>query len=89
MKTTSSAKKNILKKIKQALDKPVPVPFDAPESSQNFFINNKAEPEVQFAENFSALQGRFSLKKKKKELVEQLQTLFTTRQWAKIFLNEA
>jgi len=88
MKTTSSAKKNILKKVKQALDKPVPVPFEVVETSQIFFANKGSDPEVQFAESFSALQGRFSFCANEKELVAQLQTLFSTRQWKKIFINE-
>jgi L-lactate dehydrogenase complex protein LldG len=87
MKTTS-AKKNILKKIKQALDKPVPLPFKQAEFNPNFFVNNKNDLDVQFAENFSTLQGRFSFCSNDKELVGQLETLFTARQWAKIFLNE-
>ena len=88
MKTTSSAKKNILKKIKQALATPVPLPFQEVESGQIFFINDGNDPEVQFAENFSALQGRFSFCSNETELVVQLQTLLSARQWNKIFVNE-
>lgn len=89
MKTASSAKKNILKRIKQALEKPVPLPFKESPSAQHFFVNSRKEPEFEFAENFTALQGRFSFCADEKELVEQLQTLFSTRQWTKIFINEA
>ena len=88
MKTTSSAKKNILKKIKQALATPVPLPFQEVASGQNLFINDGNDPEVQFAENFSALQGRFSFCSNETELVVQLQTLLSARQWNKIFVNE-
>lgn len=88
MKTTSSAKKNILKKIKQALEKPVPLPFENAEDQQDFFVNNNNDLEVQFAENFSELQGRFAFCENEAELVQQLQSLFAARQWTKIFLNE-
>jgi len=86
---TSSAKNNILKKIKQALNKAVPVPFEDVASKQEFFLKEDNDLEVQFAENFSTLQGRFSFCSNNKELTTQLQTLFATRQWNKIFLNEA
>jgi len=86
---TSSAKNNILKKIKQALNKAVPVPFEDVASKQEFFLKQDNDLEVQFAENFSTLQGRFSFCSNNKELATQLQTLFATRQWNNIFLNEA
>ncbi len=85
----STAKKNILKKIKQALETPVPLPFDTTASTPELFTNNKMDLDVQFAENFSALQGKFSFCSNEKELTEQLQTLIAARQWVKIFLNEA
>jgi L-lactate dehydrogenase complex protein LldG len=89
MKTTSSAKKNILKKIKQALATPVPLPFENVDAHQNFFLINNNGLELEFAENFSALQGRFAFCEHEAELTQQLQTLFSTRQWTKIYLNEA
>jgi L-lactate dehydrogenase complex protein LldG len=88
MKTTSSAKKNILKKIKQALDKPVPVPFEDATLNQNFFLIDSNDPELRFAENFSGLQGRFSFCANETELVQQLQTLFTARGWDNAYINE-
>lgn len=87
VKTASSSRENILKKIKQALAKPVPLPFEETSKNQAFFIN-KGELELQFAENFAALQGRFSFCADEAELVQQLQTLFGTRQWTKLFVNE-
>ncbi len=85
MKT--SARQNILKKIKQALNTSVPVPFNQVEGNGYFVKHNDLE--LEFAENFSALQGRFSFCNDEKELAIQLQTLFTTRQWNKVFSNEA
>ena len=86
MKTTASAKNNILKKIKQALGTPVPLPFEK-EAAKEFFSKSD-ELELQFAENFSALQGRFSFCADEQELVKQLQTLFTARNWNAIYINE-
>lgn len=87
VKTASSSRENILKKIKQALAKPVPLPFEQTPESPVFFTN-KEELELQFAENFTTLQGRFSFCSDEAELAQQLQTLFGTRQWKKLFVNE-
>lgn len=84
----STARENILKKIKQALAKPVPVPFPGSEGGQSVFQPSQQELEVEFAEKFSKLQGRFSFCADEKELVSQLQTLITTRQWTKIYSRE-
>jgi len=88
MKTTSSAKNNILKKIKQALATPVPLPFDQTEQSQAFFLKSTDDLEILFAENFSSLQGRFAFCEHEDELAEQLKTLFAARNWTKIFIQE-
>src|SRR4051812_47510558 len=84
----SLAKKNILKKIKQALGKPVPLPFEDIDTAKDVFLNNQIDLEILFAENFSALQGRFAFCENAKELVQQLQTLFQTRKWDKVFIAE-
>src|SRR6187549_1284989 len=88
MKTTSSAKNNILKKIKQALATPVPLPFEQTEQSQAFFLKNTDDLEILFAENFSSLQGRFAFCEHENELAKQLKTLFAARNWNKIFIQE-
>jgi len=84
----NTARENILNKIKQALAQPVPVPFPASEGTQNVFQPSKQELEVEFAENFSKLQGRFSFCADEKELVTQLQALIAQRKWTKIFSIE-
>jgi len=83
-----AAKKNILKKIKQALANPAPVPFEGKNKEPDIFTRSNQEPEIEFAEKFTELQGRFSFCGNEKELVNQLQTLFTTREWKNIFLRE-
>ncbi len=83
----SSAKNNILKKIKQALITQVPVPFEAGSLTWIF----KSEPqdlEIEFAENFTSLLGKFSFCINEKELVNQLQSLFAARSWKNIFIKD-
>jgi L-lactate dehydrogenase complex protein LldG len=84
----TTAKENILKKIRQALVNPVPVPFPQSEGNESVFQPSSQEPEVEFAENFTKLQGRFSFCFDERELVVQLKTLRTIRKWNKIFCAE-
>lgn len=83
----SSSKKNILKKIKQALATPVPVPFSGQTTAQVFNAQQQ-ELEIEFAEKFSAQQGKFSFCSDAIELINQLQTLFAARNWEKIFIKD-
>jgi L-lactate dehydrogenase complex protein LldG len=85
---SATARENILKKIKQALEQPVPVPFPASEGTQIIFRSSEEENAVVFAENFSKLLGRFSFCSDEKELVEQLQALIASRSWTKIYCRE-
>ena len=84
----SPAKETILKKIRQALSNPVPVPFPHSEGTDSVFTPAKQELEVLFAENFSLLEGRFSFCFNEAELVEQLQALIKARKWTKLYSRE-
>ncbi len=84
----NTAKENILKKIKQALSKPMPVPFPQSEANDSVFQSSQQELEVEFAENFSKLLGRFSFCANHNELVEQLNALIASRKWENIYCVE-
>lgn len=84
----NTARENILQKIKQALAKPVPVPFPASEGTESVFELSQKELEIEFAEKFSHLQGRFSFCADEQELVSQLNTLITQRKWTKLYCRE-
>ncbi|MES2331585.1 MAG: LUD domain-containing protein [Bacteroidota bacterium] len=84
----NNARENILTKIKQALAKPVPVPFPASTGNESVFLPSQQELELEFAENFTRLEGRFSFCANQEELVAQLQALITTRKWTKIYSRE-
>ncbi len=85
---SSTARENILNKIKQALAKPVPLPFPESEGKESVFLPSVDDLEVEFAENFSKLEGRFSFCADDNELADQLQTLIRTRKWTKIYSRE-
>lgn len=84
----STSRENILQRIKQALAKPVPLPFPASEGNESVFLPSQQELEIEFAENFSKLEGRFSFCADEQELVSQLQTLISLRKWDKIYSRE-
>jgi L-lactate dehydrogenase complex protein LldG len=84
----SNSKENILKKIRQALAHPVPVPFPANEGSNSVFQPSVEELEVEFAENFTKLLGKFSYCANEGDLAVQLATLASLRKWDKIFCRE-
>lgn len=82
------SKKNILHKIRQALKSSVPVPFPQSEGDSPVFASLKQDIEVEFAENFTKLQGRFSFAGSMEEVVQQLNTLLQARGWQSIYCRE-
>lgn len=78
----------MLKKIRQALAQPMPVPFPHTESSDSSFSTPNEDLELLFAENFTQLTGRFSFCANFQELVTQLQTLVNARQWPALYCRE-
>jgi len=84
----SSAKENILKKIRQALTNPVPVPFPQSEGNNSLFQPLQKDIEIEFAENFTGLLGKFSFCVDEKELSEQLKFLVSTKKLNSIYCNE-
>ncbi|HTJ13522.1 MAG TPA: LUD domain-containing protein [Dinghuibacter sp.] len=77
----SSAKENILKRIRQALSNPVPVPFPNSEGTSSVYQPSPEELEVKFAEEFSALKGKFMYCAGPDELLEALRSLVQVRGW--------
>jgi L-lactate dehydrogenase complex protein LldG len=84
----SSSKENILKKIRQALSQSTPIPFPQSEGNHSVFQPATQDPEIEFAEQFSKLQGKFIYSLDHKELVSQLQTLVSNRNWKKLYCRE-
>lgn len=84
-----TTRENILNKIRQALTKPVPVPFVDRSSSEFVYQTPSQDIELEFAENFTKLQGRFSFCSNYAELVEQLSVLANTRNWTKVICKES
>ncbi len=84
----SPSKENILKKIRQALVNPTPVPFPQSEGNSTVYTAPKQENEIEFAENFGQIQGRFLYCANKGEMIQQLTQLIATRGWTRVFCRE-
>lgn len=84
----SSSKENILKKIRQALSNPVPVPFPKSEGNNSVYQPQSDDLEVQFAEEFTRLLGKFAFCINEADLSRQLQLLLTEKKWDNIYCNE-
>ena len=85
----SSSKENILKKIRQALVNPTPVPFPQSEGNSSVYTPPIQENEIEFAENFSRISGRFIYCADITELTTQLNQLITAQSWAQVFCRES
>lgn len=65
----------------------MPVPFTVGKDDA-IFRPQQQDLELEFAENFTGLQGRFSFCSSYVELVEQLNKLIETRTWQQIYCRE-
>ena len=84
----SPAKENILKKIRKALSESTPLPFPKSEGSDSVFQPDNQENAIEFAEQFTKLQGRFIFCINQQELAFQLNSLVKKMDWQKVFCVE-
>jgi L-lactate dehydrogenase complex protein LldG len=84
----SPSKENILKKIRKALSHSTPLPFPQSEGNQPVFPALQQEIEVEFAEQFTKLQGKFIFCINQQELAFQLSSLVKKQDWQKVFCVE-
>ncbi len=86
--SVSPSKENILKKIRKALSHSTPLPFPQSEGSQPVFHPLEQEAEVEFAEQFTKLQGKFIYCINRQEFAFQLSSLIKKQDWQKVFCVE-
>ena len=84
----SAARTNILNKIKTALAKPTPLPFPKAEGTELPFQPLQHDLVVEFAEQFTHLQGKFVFCINREELVNHFSKLCYQNQWTKVFCKE-
>ncbi|MGB3005097.1 MAG: lactate utilization protein [Chitinophagaceae bacterium] len=84
----SPSKENILKNIRKALSHSTPLPFPQSEGNQPIFPPLEQDAEVEFAEKFTSLQGKFIYCINRQELAFQLTSLIKKQDWQKVFCLE-
>lgn len=84
----SSSKEKILKKIREALSNPVPLPFPKSEGTNSVFQQQTEDLEIIFAEEFTKLLGKFAFCVNETDMKLQLQQLITEKKWDNIFCRE-
>ncbi len=84
----SPSKENILKRIRKALTHSTPLPFPQSEGNQPIYPAAQQEPEVEFAEQFTKLQGKFIYCINRQELAFQLSSLIKKQDWQKVYCLE-
>jgi L-lactate dehydrogenase complex protein LldG len=84
----TTAKENILKRIREALSNPVPLPFPNSEGNSDVFVNANEDPLVLFAQEFTKLQGKFSFCANAEDLQDQLAKLIIEKNWTRIYSVE-
>ncbi len=88
MATVTTAKENILKRIRKALVNPVPLPFPNSEGTSDVYKPAEEEDAIIFAEEFTKLQGKFVYCVNQQELLAQLTTLIQQQGFTKIYCKE-
>jgi len=84
----SQAKENIFKKIRQALTNSTPVPFPQSEANTAIFQLSRQELEIEFAEKFTNLLGKFIFCVDHADLASQLSGLAAHKGFKKIYCRE-
>ncbi|MBI5372735.1 MAG: lactate utilization protein [Sphingobacteriales bacterium] len=84
----SPSKETILKKIREALSHSTPLPFPQSEGTGTVYQPLGQEPEIEFAEQFTKLQGKFIYCINRQELAFQLGSLVRKQDWQKVYCVE-
>ena len=82
------SKENILKRIRKALSHSTPLPFPQSEGNQPVFPALQQDPEVEFAEQFTSLQGKFIYCINQQEFAFQLSSLIKKQGWDQVYCLE-
>ncbi len=82
---SSEVRNNILRKIRLALTHSTPIPFPLAEGPAAVFQPLQQDVVVEFAEQFTNIQGKFSFCATEAEAKQGLETLFHELGWTRIF----
>jgi L-lactate dehydrogenase complex protein LldG len=86
---TSKGRENILSKIRKGLsEQALPMPFPEAEKEVAIYAGSDLPDEELFAENFIKLGGKFVFCSNEQELLENISTLYETREWQHMLCAE-
>lgn len=85
----SSSKEKILKKIREALSNPVPLPFPKSEGTDSVFQPPKDDLEIIFGEEFTKLLGKFAFCVNETDMKLQLMKLAAEKKWKNLYCVES
>jgi L-lactate dehydrogenase complex protein LldG len=83
-----TARDKILKKIRQALSNPVPLPFPSSAEASPLYHPPRQALDIIFAEEFTKLQGKFAFCVNETDLQQQVRQLVAEKKWEKIYCIE-
>ncbi|MFY8091682.1 MAG: LutC/YkgG family protein [Chitinophagaceae bacterium] len=83
-----NSKEKVLQKIREALVKPSDKPFGDDSIIDNYYQPSTKELEIEFAENFTQLQGKFLYCSNFADMQSQLQQLLALKNLTKIICKE-
>ena len=78
-------KDSVLKKIREALAQPTPIPFPKSEGKSSVFEPLSQDIEVEFAERFTALQGKFAFCSDEQEMLAGFTQLAKEKEWTSVY----
>ena len=84
----SSSKEKILKKIREALSNPVPLPFPKSEGISSVFQTQTEDLEILFAEEFTKLLGKFAFCVNEADAKNQISKLISQQKWTNVYCVE-
>lgn len=84
----SNSRENILKKVKQALETPVPLPFPQEKSAPVQYPATGKNLKQEFEETFTSLQGTFYNCENEAALKSLLGDIFIHKEWTKIYCKD-
>jgi L-lactate dehydrogenase complex protein LldG len=88
MRDSTTSKEKILKKIRKALIHKSTLEIGDIDNDSNIFTSSEEPLEIQFAQNFSALNGKFIFCENESEFLENFDWISKDNEWKNLFCLE-
>jgi L-lactate dehydrogenase complex protein LldG len=88
MRDSTTSKEKVLKKIRAALIQKSPREMGDVDKESEIFATSEEPLEIQFAQNFLAVNGKFIFCENEKEFIENFDFISKDNSWKNIFCNE-